>query len=264
MGMNLVITEAVNKTKGPKTSSGAQQPAIRGFMDDLTITTTTHVQEGWILAQLGKMVTWARMTFKAIKSRSLVIRQGKMTNRVQAAGSRRTVPSAEENQIKCLGRWFVHSDKNNILNTEKQTEDWLNKINKCSLLGKFKAWLYQHCLLPRLTWLLTVYDIPTTAVEKMGRKINKYICKWLGIPPSFTSITLYVRSGQQVQSYQTYWDSRDQLGLVEGGQPVPPHNKQNAHSEQGTLLGCLGLEDKALEHPISSSGQRQTPRREEL
>ncbi|XP_015240280.1 PREDICTED: uncharacterized protein LOC107091067 [Cyprinodon variegatus] len=108
------------------------------------------------------------------------------------------IPSVEENPIKCLGKWFDNSlaDRNNMVNTEKQTEEWLRSIEKSGLPGKFKAWLYQHGLLPRLTWLLTVYEAPMTSVEGMERKVNKYLRKWLGIPPSFTSVGLYIRSGQ--------------------------------------------------------------------
>ena len=35
-----------------------------------------------------------------------------------------------------------------------------------------------------------------TAVEGIERKVNKHLRKWLGIPPSFTSVGLYIRSGQ--------------------------------------------------------------------
>lgn len=34
--------------------------------------------------------------------------------------------------------------------------------------------------------VLTVYKVQITTVEGMERKINKHICRWLGIPPSFT------------------------------------------------------------------------------
>lgn len=45
-------------------------------------------------------------------------------------------------------------------------------------------------------WLLTVNDVPLTAVEGVEHKINTHIRKWHGIPPSFTSVGLYIKSGQ--------------------------------------------------------------------
>ncbi len=45
MGINLIISAASTKSRGPKTTAGCQQPAIREFMDDLTVITPTHVSE---------------------------------------------------------------------------------------------------------------------------------------------------------------------------------------------------------------------------
>ena len=80
--------------------------------------------------------------------------------------------------------------------TVKQADEWLQRIERSGLPGKFKTWLFQHGLLPRLLWLLTIYELTMTAVEGIERKVNKHLRKWLGIPPSFTSVGLYIRSGQ--------------------------------------------------------------------
>lgn len=61
VGMNLIITAAEKETRGPMMDSGARKPAIRGFMDDLTITTSSHVQAGWVLTKLDEVATWARI-----------------------------------------------------------------------------------------------------------------------------------------------------------------------------------------------------------
>ena len=44
-------------------------------MDDLTITTQTHVQARWVLSALESTTSWARMKFKPKKSRSLIIKK---------------------------------------------------------------------------------------------------------------------------------------------------------------------------------------------
>ncbi len=44
-------------------------------------------------------------------------------------------------------------------------------------------------------WLLTIYEVPMTSEEGVERQVNKHLRRWLGIPPSFTSIGLYVRPG---------------------------------------------------------------------
>ncbi|XP_033096540.1 uncharacterized protein LOC117100821 [Anneissia japonica] len=163
MGMNQIILAAGKKAKGPRMESGICQLSIRGFMDDLTVTTTTHVQARWVLEELGE-----------------------------------PVPAIEDNPIKCLGKWFDQTLTviGSIHKLVDQAEEWLKRIQKSELPWKFKVWVYQYGMLPKRIWLLTLYELPFTTVEAMEGRINKHLRKWLGIPPSFTSIGLYIRSGQ--------------------------------------------------------------------
>ena len=72
----------------------------------------------------------------------------------------------------------------------------MRNIDKTGLPEKFKAWIYQHGLLPRIAWPLLLYEITATTVEKLERTINKHLRKWLGVPPNFTSIGLYSRTSK--------------------------------------------------------------------
>ncbi len=226
MGMNLISKAGEKETRDPMMDSGNRQPAIRGYMDNLTITTSSHVQSRWVLTKLDEVAKWARMTFKPRKSRSMIIRKGNISFKYNLVIQGEIIPSIKDNPIKYLGKWYDESlrDHNNVRSTEKQAEGWLKKIDKSGLPGKFKAWLYQHGLLPRLMWLMTVYEVPLTAVEGVERKINSHLRRWLGIPPGFTSVGLYIRSGQLqlplsslVEEFQvakcrvvmTFRDSRD-------------------------------------------------------
>ena len=148
-------------------------------------------------------------------------------------------------------------DSNNVCSTEKQAEGWLKKIEKSGLPGKFKAWLYQHGLLPRLMWLMTVYEVPFTAVEGVERKINTYLRRWLGIPPSFTSVGLYIRSGQlqlplsslveefrvaKCRAAMTFRDSRD-IKVREAGVKTRSGRKWEASASLAQAEGNLKLKD---------------------
>lgn len=95
------------------------------------------------------------MKFKPKMLRSMVIRNGKVTNKFQLQVQREAIPSIEENPIKCLGKWHDTSlnDRSSISMMEKQPEEWLRKIESSGLPGKFKTWLFQHGLLRRLLWL---------------------------------------------------------------------------------------------------------------
>ncbi|XP_033750531.1 uncharacterized protein LOC117334822 [Pecten maximus] len=72
----------------------------------------------------------------------------------------------------------------------------MRNIDKTGLPGKYKAWIFQHGLLPRLTWPLMLYEIGVTTVEGLGRTINRHLRRWLGVPPSFSSIGLYSRTSK--------------------------------------------------------------------
>ena len=197
-GMNLLINAARRETRGPKTESGIYLPSSRCFMDDLTLTTATHVQAMWMLAALTDVASWVRMKFKAVKSRSLIIKKGQTTERFKLYVQNEEIPSIVAYPIKCLGKWFDASlhDRDNVRNLERQVEDGLKKINRFGLPGKFKAWLYQHALLPRLIWPLMLYEVSSTTVEVLERITSRHLRNWLGVPPRFTSIGLYGKTNK--------------------------------------------------------------------
>ena len=65
-------------------------------------------------------------------------------------------------------------DTNQVKETSKTLQEGLLKINRCPLQGKYKVWCLQHVFIQILLWPLLVYEILTSAVEKMEAKINKY------------------------------------------------------------------------------------------
>ena len=67
-------------------------------------------------------------------------------------------------------------------------------VDRSGLPGRFKTWIYQHSILPRILWPLLVYSVPITTVEVMERKISSYLRRWLGLPRSLSSAALYGRS----------------------------------------------------------------------
>lgn len=71
-----------------------------------------------------------------------------------------------------------------------QVETWMKSLEKSGLPGKYKAWGYQHGVLPRPLWPLLMYEVPVSTVEGLERKLNTYLRRWLGVPRSFCSIGL--------------------------------------------------------------------------
>ena len=193
LGMNLIINACKKEAKGPMAESGIRLPNTRGFMDDLTITVEKPVQARWMMEALGSAATWARMSFKPKKSRSLSIVKGKLSNRFRFKVQGEPIPTIQESPIKCLGKWFDASlkDTRNIEAVKNWSKQMLAKIDKTGLPGKFKAWIFQNGMLPRLMWPLQMYETTLSLVENLERTINRSLRRWLGLPPCLSSNNLY-------------------------------------------------------------------------
>jgi hypothetical protein len=191
--MNLLVKSAEKTSRGPVTVSGVKQPPTRAFMDDMTITAKSVVEGRWMLEDLEHLITWARMEFKPAKSRSLVLKKGRVQDRFRFRVAGQMIPTVTEQPVKSLGKWFTASlnDQQSIREMTETAEKWMQKIEKSGLPGKFKSWCYQHGVLPRLLWPLLMYEVPTTTVERLEKKISGYLRRWLGVPRSFSSIGLY-------------------------------------------------------------------------
>ncbi|XP_063080140.1 uncharacterized protein LOC134470047 [Engraulis encrasicolus] len=193
LAMNMLVKSAEVECRGPLSRSGTRQPPIRAFMDDLTVTTTSVPGCRWLLQGLDRLISWARMSFKPGKSRSLVLRKGKVTDRFRFRLGDTTIPSVSEKPVKSLGKLFT-GDLKDTRARQTASDDlnqWLSAVDKSGLPGKFKAWIYQHNILPRLLWPLLMYEIPVTTVESFERKISQHLRRWLGLPRSLSSIALF-------------------------------------------------------------------------
>jgi len=95
--------------------------------------------------------------------------------------------------VKSLGKVFNCSlrDTAAINATNQDLEAWLATVDKSGLPGKFKAWVYQHGILPRILWPLLVYEVPISTVEGFERRVSRFLRKWLGVPRSLSSTALY-------------------------------------------------------------------------
>ena len=99
MGMNLLINSTKRETRGPRTQSGIYLPSSTGFIDDLILTTSSHIQARWMLTALTVVATWARMKFKPAKSRSLVIKKGMTTERFKLHIQNEEIPYIVPGQV---------------------------------------------------------------------------------------------------------------------------------------------------------------------
>ncbi|XP_075315189.1 uncharacterized protein LOC142375145 [Odontesthes bonariensis] len=198
LAMNMLVKSAEVECRGPLTNSGMRQPPIRAFMDDLTVTTTSVPGCRWILQGLEHLIRWAWMNFKPAKSRSLVVKKGMVSEKYRFSIEDTQIPTVGEKPVKSLGKIYYCTlrDTAALQATSEELGTWLRAVDKSGLPGKFKAWLYQHGILPRLLWPLLVYNVPITTVECFERKVSSFLRKWLGLPRSLSSIALYGRNNK--------------------------------------------------------------------
>ena len=196
--MNLIVKSVEKMNRGPTLRSSTKQPPIRIYVDDMTITTKSQIEGRWTLEALEEGLKWAKMKLKPMKSRSLVLKKGKVDEGVKFRIQGDSIPSIHEKPIKYLGKWFRASlnDKESVYSLKKTLTGWLRAVDKTGLPGKFRAWIYQNGVLPRVAWPLMLYEIPMTTINQMETEVTKYLRKWFGVPKSFSRVGFYSRDSK--------------------------------------------------------------------
>ena len=77
----------------------------------------------------------------------------------------------------------------------QQAEHGLKAIDRTKLPGKHKIWCLQFAPYPRLAWPLTIYEAASSRVESTERTCNTYNTKWLGLPRTINTPSLYRQKG---------------------------------------------------------------------
>ena len=108
------------------------------------------------------------------------------------------IASVTEKPIKYLGKEYNPSlnDRSQVEDTIVGVKEKLRKVDRDKLPGRYKAWILQHILLPRVMWPLTIYSIPASKVERVQQLFTASLKKWLGIPKSLSTYVLYSRTGK--------------------------------------------------------------------
>ena len=164
------------------------------------------------------------MKAKPKKSRSLTLVGGSVRE-IHFEIRDDKIPTVREKPVKSLGRLYSIplTDRHRGTEIQKVARKELKSIDKPCLPGKMKAWYYQHGLLPRLLWPLQMYEIAISRVERIQRYSNKYLRKWLGVPPCLSKVGLYTNSGNL------------QLPRIQNWESTPSHDdeglNQRDHSE---------------------------------
>lgn len=97
----------------------------------------------WLLKGLEKLILWARMNFNVAKSKSLVLKKGKTSERDRFKLSGEFIPTIKQNPIKNLGKRFDNTMKDSVAIQETKgiLEVWLDKVDKSGLPSRRQAFI---------------------------------------------------------------------------------------------------------------------------
>ena len=226
-GMNIVIEYVSNCPVEHVIVETLNLPRLRAFMDDINLMSRSVSDTSVLLERSCTVLTWARMEFKASKSRYVVIKAGRtvcpaispfgipvveaddnQSEEVPAAWdsvsaatclpSRAVdfIPSIHNNPVRFLGRIIDGSltDRKNTEELGKKVEDGLLRIDRCSLKGAQKLWICHNLLMQRARWSLLIYEIPMSTAAKLEKRVSLFTRKWLGISKSMSTVCLYSAS----------------------------------------------------------------------
>ena len=195
LAMELILRSAANTSKGVMKNEHLALPPSRAFMDDISILVPSQITAHGLLQRYYDLFTWARMKAKPRKSRSLWLVGGSVREIHFKIGGDK-IPAVSEKLVKSPGRLYSIplTDRHRGTEVHKVALKRLKSIDKTCLPGKMRAWCYQHGLLPRLLWPLQMYEIAISRVEWIQQYSNKYLRKWLGVPPCFSKVGLYTNS----------------------------------------------------------------------
>jgi len=189
-----VILEFVDAAQLERyTFEGSPIEVLRGFMDDVSILTTSVPQAKKALERTVKALKWARMKLKPVKSRSIVLKDGLPQRFEPFSVDGAVIPGLHTKPLRTLGRVFTFSlsDREAVETMMKEFVESLVKIDKSLLTGFMKAWAHVHILVPQVQWDIMIYEISLKLVEKMERRQCVYLRKWLGFAKHLSNVGLF-------------------------------------------------------------------------
>ena len=198
MAMQMLLAAVRSSFPPVDLGEGLCVPAVKAFMDDVTVLSTDRQIMTKGLERFGELVQWARMRFKPKKSRSLSLVHGKLQRGLKFKVAGEAIPSIGEESVTSLGRCYDASvaDRGNVDRGAREFEAWLAAVDKAECTGAQKAWCYHFVVMPKVLWPLTVYEFPLSRVQMLERKASKFLRKWLGAPQSLSDVALYARGAK--------------------------------------------------------------------
>ena len=188
-----VIIEHISAVTEDEIYKTMTSTPVEAFMDDMFLMSPSIPATQVLLDRCAAVLIWARMSFRASQSRSMVIDKGKVIDISPFSFKGEIIPSIHANPVRFLGRtiYSTVSDKHSVEKFVAEVLSGLKLIDKSSHKGIHKVWILQNILIPRLRWSLLIYEISILVVICIDHKICSFLKKWLNIHHSTTNICLH-------------------------------------------------------------------------
>ncbi|XP_057310622.1 uncharacterized protein LOC130648588 [Hydractinia symbiolongicarpus] len=204
-GINVVLEYTLATSLSCYITSGkVSLPLIRAFMDDNNLMSSSVPGTNILLDRCVTALSWARMDFRAEKSRSFFIIKGRSINSAPFSVIRPDnetvfspiIPSIHNQPVRFLGRIINSSisDRKTIDRLEEKLLDGLSVNDKSLYTGPQKLWILQHHSIPRIHWPLLIDEVVISTAARLEQKVSRFIRKWLNLHHSITNISLHAES----------------------------------------------------------------------
>ena len=125
---------------------------VKAFKDDMFLMSPSIPATQVLLDRCAVALIWAKMSFRASTSRSVVIDKGKVIDIFPFSFKGEIIPSIHANPVRFLGRTIdlTVSDIYSVEEFATEVLSGLKLIDKSSHKGIHKVWILQNMLIPRL------------------------------------------------------------------------------------------------------------------
>ena len=238
-GMNIILEYSLVATTPQFHLNNISLPPMRAFIDDLNIMSSTICGAKTLLSRCTIALNWAGLTFRADKSRSIVIIKGRSVNTTPfSVSSPRElsdftsfIPSIHSRPVKFLGRIIDGSisDRKSLDELEKKLLDGLNIIDTSHFTGSPKPWFLQHLLIPRIQWCFKSLGLRNRTINTTTKQLSKCsmecsFCIWLARKNKASSskeIDLSLKTTEDPLVHQNPLSTTSKTNSLETNSPLP-------------------------------------------
>ena len=169
---------------------------IAAFADDIELVSRTAAQNQNMLDSLTTFAAWPQTMLKPEKC--LCICYSHHNRKFSSIDPNLTISSKKvapigDKDFKYLGRYVSASMSETSVRQRIQSTvlEMCETLSKANLNATLKLWLYQHYMLPKVSWLLMVHDLSLDFVTRLDKKLRGYIKRWLTMIQGANTDLLY-------------------------------------------------------------------------